>query len=114
MKETLEFSNTQAPTVQKPAAAARTAQNQAAAVKAPKQDTPEEVAMVKTAMGVDRPDVTFRRDNNGRIYYVVSDAQSGKEIQELPPQAVRSVAEGIDEYLKQEQAKPHTSLNAKG
>ncbi len=66
------------------------------------------------AMGAERPDVTFRRDGNGRIYYVVSDAQSGKEIQELPPQAVRTVAEGIDEYLKQKQSTPHTTLNEKG
>lgn len=59
-------------------------------------------------------DVTFRRDSNGRIYYVISDAQSGKEIQEVPAKAVRSVTEGIDEYLKQEQGKSHTPLNTKG
>ena len=50
-------------------------------------------------------DVTFRRDNNGRIYYVVADAHSGQEILEVPPKAVRDVGQGIEEYLKQEESK---------
>jgi hypothetical protein len=49
--------------------------------------------------------VTFRRDSNGRIYYVVSDANSGQEILELPPKAVRDVGQGIDEYLKEQESK---------
>jgi len=49
--------------------------------------------------------VTFRRDSNGRIYYVVSDANSGQEILELPPKAVRDVGQGIDDYLKEQESK---------
>jgi uncharacterized FlaG/YvyC family protein len=57
--------------------------------------------------------VTFRRDSNGRIYYVISDAQSGEEIQEVPAKEVRSVNEAIDEYLSQEKPKAHRPLNTK-
>ena len=59
-------------------------------------------------------DVTFRRDNNGRIYYVVADAHSGQEILEVPPKAVRDVGQGIEDYLKEEQSKagPHVEVKA--
>ena len=50
-------------------------------------------------------DVTFKRDTNGRIYYVVADAKSGEEILEVPAKAVRDVDQGIDDYLKQAQSK---------
>jgi hypothetical protein len=50
-------------------------------------------------------DVTFRRDSNGRIYYVVSDAGSGQEILEVPPKAVRDVGQGIEDYLKEQESK---------
>jgi len=59
-------------------------------------------------------DVTFRRDGNGRIYYVVSDARSGQEILEVPPKAVRDVGQGIEDYLKEEESKagPHVEVKA--
>jgi hypothetical protein len=57
--------------------------------------------------------VTFRRDPQGRIYYVITDAQSGKEIRELPPAEVRKVGAGIDEYLKQEAAKTQQHVEVK-
>jgi uncharacterized FlaG/YvyC family protein len=59
-------------------------------------------------------DITFRRDSNGRIYYVVSDAKSGEEILEVPPKEVRDVSQGIEDYLKQEQSKSteHVKLKA--
>ena len=47
-------------------------------------------------------DVTFKRDQNGRIFYLVTDAKSGKELQEIPPKEVRSVGQGIEEYLQKE------------
>jgi hypothetical protein len=58
--------------------------------------------------------VTFRRDAKGQIYYVLTDAQSGKEIREVPPAEIRKVGEGISEYLKQEEAKttPHVDSKA--
>jgi hypothetical protein len=49
--------------------------------------------------------VTFRRDDNGRVYYVVSDAHTGEEILEVPPKAVRDVGQGIEEYVKSEESK---------
>jgi hypothetical protein len=59
-------------------------------------------------------DVTFRRDSNGRIYYVVADAHSGQEIVELPAKEVRDVSKGIEDYLKQEESKatPHVKVKA--
>lgn len=59
-------------------------------------------------------DVTFRRDANGRIYYVVSDAHSGQEIVELPAKEVRDVGQGIEDYLKKEESKstPHIEIKA--
>ena len=59
-------------------------------------------------------DVTFRRDSNGRIYYVVSDVHSGQEILEVPPKAVREIGQGIEDYLKEERAKagPHVETKA--
>jgi len=53
--------------------------------------------------------VTFRRDQNGRIYYVLTDGKSGKELQEIPPEQVRSVGQGIEEYLKREGAQKDTA-----
>jgi len=58
-------------------------------------------------------DVTFRRDSNGRIYYVVSDAQSGEEILEVPPRTVREVGQGIEDYLKQEESKANSHIEVK-
>ena len=58
--------------------------------------------------------VTFRQEPSGRVYYVVSDATSGREIQEVPTETVRKVGESIDEYLKHEEAKatPHVDVKA--
>lgn len=58
-------------------------------------------------------DVTFRRDSNGRIYYVVADAQSGQEILEVPPKAVRDVGQGIEDYLKKEESKGTAHIEVK-
>jgi uncharacterized FlaG/YvyC family protein len=58
-------------------------------------------------------DVTFRRDSNGRIYYVVSDAQSGEEILEVPTKSVRDVSQGIEDYLKQTQSKSSSHVKTK-
>src|SRR5271166_2715129 len=33
--------------------------------------------------------VTFRRDTDGSVYYIVSDARTGDEILQVPPKAVR-------------------------
>jgi|SRR5580704_3759852 hypothetical protein len=60
-----------------------------------------------------RTDVTLRRDNNGRVYYVVSDADSGQEILEVPPKALRDVGQGIEDYLKGEQSKASSHVKVK-
>ena len=57
--------------------------------------------------------VTFRRDAAGQIYYVVTDAATGKEIRELPAEQVRAVAEGIQEFLKAEQSRGAKSREVK-
>lgn len=57
--------------------------------------------------------VTLRRDTNGRVYYVVSDAKSGQEILEVPPKALRDVGQGIEDYLKQQQSKASSHVEVK-
>ena len=49
--------------------------------------------------------VTFRRDGQGHIYYVLTDGESGREIREVPSSEIRKVGEGIAEYLKKEATK---------
>lgn len=114
MKVTMELPNEQTPAAQMPAATARQTQSFSGTVKSPAKETTNEVPLINPAASAEQPNVTFKRDANGRIYYVVSDAQSGKEIEEVPPQAVRDVAEGIEQYLKKGQTKPYTPLNEKG
>ncbi len=58
-------------------------------------------------------DVTFRRDPSGRIFYVLTDVRSGKELEELPPAAVRKVGQGIEDYLKQRESKATPHLEEK-
>jgi hypothetical protein len=69
---------------------------------------------VPPVIGSQEANITFRRDSNGRVFYVVSDAQSGKEIRELPTQSVRSVGDGIAELLKKEESQAGPHLNVKG
>jgi hypothetical protein len=57
--------------------------------------------------------VTFRRDEQGRVYYVLTDAASGKEIREVPPAEIRKVGQGITEFLKQEAAKNTSRVKTK-
>jgi hypothetical protein len=63
--------------------------------------------------GTLQANVTFRRDTSGQIYYVLTDAQSGKEIREVPPAEIRKVGEGIESFLKQEEAKATPKLDSK-
>jgi hypothetical protein len=97
-----------------PGAAAKPAprSNVSPTAPAPKEARKESPAVVPV-IGAQEPNITFRRDPNGRVFYVVTDPQSGKELQELPPQDVRHVGERIEEYLKQ-QAKVAQRLNVKG
>ena len=111
MKVNLDPQNTQAHSAQTPATPGRTSQVPSGSVKSPARESASGAPLVAPVNGAQPPNVTFRRDSNGRIYYVVSDAQSGEELREVPPEAVRSVAEGIDEYLKQQETKSHTPLN---
>jgi uncharacterized FlaG/YvyC family protein len=60
-----------------------------------------------------QPAVTFRKDSAGKIYYVITDSQSGKEIRQIPADAVRKASEGIDEFLKQVEAKEKSHLKVK-
>ncbi len=58
-------------------------------------------------------DVTFRRDGNGQIYYVVADAKSGQEILEVPPKNLREMSQSIDEYLKNAESKAAAHVEVK-
>ena len=51
------------------------------------------------------PLVTIQRDTDGRIYYAITDPQSGKLIGEIPPEQVRNVGDGIASFLEQLEAR---------
>lgn len=71
-------------------------------------------AAVGSAADVQRQtNVTLRRDTNGRVYYVVSDAKSGQEILEVPPKELRDVGQGIEDYLKEQQSKAGSHVEVK-
>jgi len=77
-------------------------------------DTPAPVSGTTPVTPAQRDtDITFRRDTNGRIYYVVADAQSGQEILEVPTKAVRDVGQGIEDYLKKEESKASSHVKVK-
>jgi len=48
--------------------------------------------------------LSFRKDTEGTVYYVVTDEQTGKVVREVPAQAVRQVGDDIEQYLKTEAA----------
>jgi hypothetical protein len=102
--------NTQPALVLKPALRSNARASSAPAAK----EAPKESPAVGPTIGAQEPNITFRRDPNGRVYYVVTDAQSGQEIQELPPQDVRHLGERIEEYLNQQQARATQHVNVKG
>jgi hypothetical protein len=92
--------------------------NEAALVRAapPGNNTPGAVAAgsSQSAAPTERPtDVSLRRDNSGRMYYVVSDAQSGQEVIEVPPKALRDISQGIEDYLKEAQSNATAHLEIK-
>jgi hypothetical protein len=58
--------------------------------------------------------VVFRRDSKGQIYYVFTDANSGREIQELPPKQVREVGQGIADLMKELEERSSNRLKVKG
>jgi len=72
----------------------------------------QSVSTQNTSVSPD-PNVTFRRDANGQIYYVVTDSESGKELRQIPAEEIRKVGEGIADYLKQEQKKPTPHIQVK-
>jgi hypothetical protein len=72
-----------------------------------------EASTVPAPVIAGQPAVTFRKDSTGKIFYVVTDSQSGKEIREVPAAAVRKAGEGIDEFLKQRETKQTTRLEVK-
>ena len=58
--------------------------------------------------------VTFQRDQQGKVYYVRTDPDSGKEIREVPSVEIRRVGQGIADYLKQEAAQGTSRVKIKG
>lgn len=57
--------------------------------------------------------VTFRRDDRGQVYYVVTDLQTGKELQQIPAEQVRKVGEGIANFLKRLEGQSKSHVEAK-
>jgi len=45
--------------------------------------------------------VTLERDTNGKFFYRVTNSRTGEVIMEFPPEAVRTVSKGIEEYVQQ-------------
>jgi hypothetical protein len=84
-------------------------------VSAAVHQTPKKTAEpAPTSVAEQGTNVVFRRDPSGQIYYVFTDAKSGREIQELPPKQVRNVGEGIAELVKELQQKSSNRLEVKG
>jgi hypothetical protein len=104
-----------------PADAASTPANQARNDRAPTASlspaTPQKAVNAAGALSTNTidpsTDVTVRRDTNGRVYYMVSDATSGQEILEIPPKALRDVGQGIEDYLKEVQSKATSHVKVK-
>ena len=57
--------------------------------------------------------VTFRRDDRGQVYYVVTDPETGKELQQIPAEQVRKVGEGIADFLKRVESDSKSHVEAK-
>ena len=62
--------------------------------------------------GTPQTNVTFRRDTEGHIYYVLTDAESGKELRQIPSEEIRKVSQGIEEYLKAQESKASAHVEA--
>lgn len=63
---------------------------------------------------VEQLNLSFRKDTDGRVYYVVTDEQTGQVVREVPAEAVRHVGDGIAQYLQAEAASrgPKTDTKA--
>jgi uncharacterized FlaG/YvyC family protein len=84
---------------------------------APNSPSPENQEPATQKSTVTEPlSLSFRKDSNGRTYYVLTDPQSGQIVREIPPEEIRNVSQGIDDYLKSEaqaaQITPKTDSNA--
>ncbi len=102
------------PAVTSPAAGSKDSRTPAASPAAAPVETIATPSDRASAPPLERPTrVTLHQDANGRAYYLVSDAQSGQEIVEIPPKAVRDVGQGIQEYLKQEETKATSQVEIK-
>lgn len=66
-----------------------------------------------TAEPVLQTNVTLRRDTDGKIYYVFTDGNSGKELREFPPSEVRKVGQGIEALLRETAQKAKHPLDTK-
>ena len=84
------------------------------APKLPPQKQPESTSPLPGSPSAQLTNVVFRRDSNGQIYYVFTDANTGREIQELPPKQVRAVGQGIAEFVKVLEEKSSNRLEVKG
>jgi uncharacterized FlaG/YvyC family protein len=105
---------TPADTANTPANQAKNDRTSTASIGATTSQKPANAAAASSTNPIDpSTDVTVRRDTNGRVYYMVSDANSGQEILEIPPKALRDVGQGIEDYLKEVQSKATSHVKVK-
>jgi uncharacterized FlaG/YvyC family protein len=78
----------------------------------PDQAASSNTATQSTLSGTPQTNVTFRRDTEGHIYYVLTDAESGKELRQVPSEEIRKVSQGIEEYLKAQESKASAHVEA--
>ena len=53
--------------------------------------------------------LSFRRDSDGSPYYVLTDPKSGQIVREVPPEEMRKLGVGIEDYLKAQAARANAS-----
>ena len=96
----------------KPATAASRS-NERPTVAAPAKPSASTSQPVTAPVAAQAANITFRRDSNGRIYYLIA-APSGQAIEEIPASSVRAVAQSIEDYLKQQETKDLKRVDVKG
>jgi uncharacterized FlaG/YvyC family protein len=72
-----------------------------------------EAAIADQARTSQELNLSFRKDWDGRTYYVVTNAQSGQIVREIPPEEMRQVSRGVEEYLKSQASSANPKIDTK-
>jgi hypothetical protein len=87
-------------------------QEPSAAVASP-PSPPDQPSTEDQGLASQQLNVGFRKDWDGRTYYVVTESQSGQIVREVPPEDLRRVSRGIEEYLKSQDSSAHPKIDTK-